>query len=469
MQFIKDNKFSLCCLAGMLMWYFICLLFTPETPIFVNEAAPVDLPIVLILSLICLSVPTVLYVCSSDFRELKWYRQVLLVSIALMLTALVHRPRVYLDVQLVFWVSAFIALVADKQRSVNRPPLFYYVFWLYFIWQAVTILWTNNTSEAKVYFNRLVPLFSYSFTFLFIQIEEQHYKALIRLFWRVVCIGCLLTIASLIYEAQRMSIPLSTFLSFGKFEIYRIPIYDIIYAWNGSPHPTYNALWIIAGLVCSFYLLDLKSLTAFETVFSWVLIFIVIYVSQSRVGVVAYGVVFVLGILYLLRRQRKWAWSYAGAVTILSVILALTRMDTIRAFYDDPIRDSLIRVSIDYLHADPWRGCGLGGMTFDYVSSVVGYEFKSWWPMFDNISFYPHNQFLGDWVQSGIVGLILICTMMVSLFYESIKQRSFIACLYFIVVLIFMQIEMPFHILSGTTIIAFLSCFFLCRQLPKER
>ena len=469
MRFIQENKFSLCCLTGLLLWYIVCLLFTPETPVFVNEEAPVYLPIVCVLSLVCLSVPTVLYAFSSEFRELKWHRRLLLVSVAMMLTAVIHRPRVYLDVQLVFWVSAFIALVADKERSVNRPPLFYYTFWLYFIWQAVTILWTSNTSEARVYFNRLVPLFSYSFTFLFIRIEEGQYRALIRLFWRVVCIGCLLTIASLIYEAQRMSIPLSTFLSFGKFGINGIPVYDILFAWSGSPHPTYNALWIIAGLICSFYLLDRKSLTVFEAVFSWVLVFIVIYVSQSRVGLVAFGVVCVSGVLFLLRHQRKWAWGYAGAVAVLTGIIAITRMDTIHSFYADPIRDGLIRVTLDYLHADPWRGCGLGGMTFDYVSSVVGYEFKSWWPMFDNISFYPHNQFLGDWMQSGIIGLVLLCTMMVSLLYESIRQRSFIAFLYLVVVLIIMQIEMPFHILSGTTIIAFLSCFFLCRQVPKER
>lgn len=468
MRFIQENKFPLCCLTVLIVWYILCHLFTPETPIFVDKD-PVYLPVVCILSLICLIVPTVLYACSSDFRELKWHRQILLISVAFMLTSLVHRSRVILITQLVFWICAFIALVANKQRKVNRPPLFYYAFWLYFIWQTITILWTNNNSEARIYFNRLVPLFSYSFTFLFIQIEEEHYKALIRLFWRVVCIGCLLTIASLFYEAQRMSIPLSTFLPFGKFEVNGIHVFNILFAWSGSPHPTYNILWIIAGLICSFYLLDLKHISVFESIFSWILIFTVIYVSQSRAGVVVYGVVFVFGILYLLRHQRKRALCYVGAVAVTTGILAVTQQEALRTFNADPIRDGLIRVTIDYLHADPWKGCGLGGMTFEHVSSVVGYEFKSWWPMFDYVSLYPHNQFLGDWMQSGIVGLVLICTMMVSLFYECIKQRSFVAFMYFIAVLIIMQIEMPLHFLIGTTVIAFLSCFFLCHQTPSER
>jgi len=146
-----------------------------------------------------------------------------------------------------------------------------------------------------------------------------------------------------------------------------------------------------------------------------------------------------------------------------------THIETLRSFAADPVRDGLVRVATDYLRIDPWKGCGLGGMTYDYVSSVVGYEFKSWWPQFDYVSFYPHNQFLGDWMQSGIAGLVLLCAMVVSLFYESIRQRNFIAFVYFLVVLVIMQIEMPFHILSGTTIIAFLSCFFLCRQTPSER
>ena len=469
MQFIQENKFSLCGLACLGLWYVACLLFTPVTPVFVNEWAPVYLPAVYVLSLLCLAVPAVLYVCSNDFRELKWYRQILLVSVALMLTALVHRPRVYLDVQIVFWLCAFVALVADKQRRVNRPPLFYYVFWLYFIWQAVTILWTNNTTEAKIYFNRLVPLFSYSLAFLFVWIEKQQYKALVLLFWRVVCIGCLLTLASLFYEAERMGVSLATFLPFGKYAINGIPVYDIIFAWSGAPHPTYNALWIIAGLICSFYLLDLKRLTLFEAAVSWVLIFAVIYISQSRVGLVTYGVSAAFGVLYLLRRERKLLWSVTGALVVVAGIMVVTHIETLRSFAADPVRDGLVRVATDYLRIDPWKGCGLGGMTYDYVSSVVGYEFKSWWPQFDYVSFYPHNQFLGDWMQSGIAGLVLLCAVVVSLFYESIRQRNFIAFVYFLVVLVIMQIEMPFHILSGTTIIAFLSCFFLCRQTPSER
>ena len=466
---VKNNLFSLCCCAGLVLWWGACKLFTPTVPIMVNEYAPVYLPAVCTISLVLIAIPVLLLVCSREFRQWRWTDQIVLLGIALMLGALIHRPRVYLDVQIVFFLCTVIAFVFDRPLRWHRPPLFYYAFWLYFIWQTITISWTSNTSEAMVYFNRLVPLVSYSLAFLLIRIEERQYRLLVLMLWRVVCIGCLLTLGSGIYEALRMGVDLSTFTHFGKFYINQYTVYDLIFAWSGATHPTYNALWIIGGLVCSFYLMDKKYITSFEAAFSWLLVFATIYVSQSRVGLVLWCMVCAVGTLYLLRHHRRWLWTALGVMATAIIMIGITQIDTIRAFSADPNRDKLMSVTLDYLRADPWKGCGLGGMTFDYISSVVGYEFKSWWPQYDYIGMYPHNQFLGDWMQSGIVGLVLICVVMLTLLYESYRQRSFLAFVYCIAVFIVMQIEMPLHILSGSSIIAFMMCFFLCHRAPSER
>ena len=466
---IKNNLFSLCGIAVLVVWGVIFHYRTPVTPIYVNEWAPTYLPWMGVISLLCLAIPVILYVCSREYREQRWTQQVVLLSIAMMLGAIIHRPRVFLDVQNLFFICTLVAFFCDRPLRVHRPPLFYFAFWIYFIWQAITMLWTTNISEAMIYFNRLVPVAAYPIAFWLIHMDDRSYRSLILLFWRVTCIGCILSLVCWMYEMQRMNLNISEFLTFGKHTFNNIFAFDILYAWSGNEHPTFNALWLLGGLACSFFLVDKKRLSLFEAAISWLLVIAVIYLSQSRVGLVTYTVVGASGILYLLRHRRALFYTTLAAMVLGAIIIAVTQIDGIRAFYADPTRDGLMQVTTDYLRIDPWKGCGIGGTTFDYISSVIGYEFKSWWPWWDNVSMYPHNQFLGDWVQAGIVGLVLMCLNMVSLFYECYRQRSFLAFIFCVAVLIIMQIEMPLHILSGSTIIAFLTCFFLCRHLPNDR
>lgn len=467
-QWVKKDAFVLLCSAGIAIFWFLCRFVHPTTPIFIDEKDPVYLPIVGILSFCFLALPVIAYASTKEFRQLGWQTQLSSIGIALMLSTIVFCPYSYLHAQILFFVFTAIEYLSRKNRHIQCPPLFHIACWIYFIWLTISMAWSNNSDEAVRYFNRIVPLASYSLAFTFICLSEQNYRQLLLLFWRVVCIACLLTIASGIYESQRLGFAFSDFIQFKKTMILNMHVFNLLYAWSGTGHPSFNALWLMAGLACSFYLKDKRSITYTELVASCFLIFFIVIITQSRVGSVMWFIITLSGFIYILRHHKYILWTSLSLLGIISVCFGITHVETLRAIYSDPIRLALTQIATDYLRVEPWTGCGLGGMTYEYLESVIGYEFKSWWPQYNAATIYPHNQFLGDWMQSGIIGLVVLLNLLFCGFYEAVKQHNYIAVSYLLALFFFMLIEMPFHFLGGTTIIAFFLCFVLNHRLKPE-
>lgn len=469
LSWIRQNRFVWCCVIGLALCRLLCGMLHPTVPIYINELTFDYLPAVGILSAACLLLPIIGYLCTDTFRELSWQEQVMSVGIVLMLGSIVFRPSVYLHVQLVFFATTVIALLFDKDRKWHRQPLFFYAAWLYVLWLAVSILWAPADACPARYLNRLMPLITYTAAFSVIHLSEQNYRLLVRTFWRIVCVACLLTVACGIYETQRMGIAFSEFLQFKKVLIKGLPVYDYLYAWSGTGHPSFNALWLMAGLVCGYYLRDKELISRFELLCGCLLVLFIVIITQSRVGSIMWLLVTVLGVLYLLRRNT---YSLYSAMMVIACIVAAgigTQWDALRTLYADPTRVQLLQVATDYIHTNPWYGSGLGGMTYAHLESVVGYEFHSWWPQYAEPMFYPHNQFIGDWMQAGIVGLLLSISLIGCGFYDAIRRRSFIAWAYMCALSLIMLIEMPFHFLGGTTIIAFFCCFIFSHRSAPAR
>jgi len=92
----------------------------------------------------------------------------------------------------------------------------------------------------------------------------------------------------------------------------------------------------------------------------------------------------------------------------------------------------------------------------------LGYPFAS------VVNIYPSNQFLGDLMQTGIFGLIILTGMLSFITYYCIKQRNWILYCLIVSFLIFMLIEMPFFLLKGTTLFVPMTCLLLQMQYRKQ-
>ncbi len=461
---LTNNIYVLAGVGSLLLWWLVCHFIKPETPIFFNECTE-EYPVYMwFVSLAALSVPVIAYLCSKSFRALPWTQQLLSVGLVLLLASVVHRPRTYLDAQVIFFVCTLVAFAFDKQRRFNWPSLFQITMILYFTWVALSMLWTTDKHDGQHFLNHLVPVLAYPIAFLFIHTDKDNFQALLLVFVRVALIACLLSVGCGIYEAARGGVPCTVFLELKKFLFLNlIPVYNVVFAWSGACHPSYNAIWITATAAALFYLRDKQRLSALETGYGCLLTLLVLIISQSRVGFVMWVIVCFAGVIYLLRNSKvKLAIALTVFLLLLAGILIANPMWS-HNFTEDYSRSRLFKIAQDYIAVTPWYGTGIGSLTYAHVEEVIGYEFQKWWPDYATATaFYPHNQFLGDWMQTGVAGLILLIVMLLSVFYNAFRTRRYLPFVFTLALLPLMLIEMPFRFLAGSTIIALSWCFTLC-------
>ncbi len=457
LQIKKDFYFSIGILSLIFLLYVIFLLIKPSVAINTNEEYTI---FHWILSLSFLVIPIFFFVFSKDFKEGKGFEKFLWLSLSLFLCSIVHKPRLYIDAQFFFFVASLIYFYKSK-RQIYKPSVFSLLFVVYFLWNLTAVFWSAEKSTSFQLINRLVPFISFPIFFLFFRLDDRLYVKMLKIFWQVSIIACLLSFLSIFYECSRMGISVIEFVSIQKKAINEIPVYNYIFSWSGTNHPSYNAIWIIASLVISFFLFKKKCIGLFSLLFTTVLFFILLTAMQSRIGIVMLVLVLFLGLLYI-NESKKWRYGILSSFLLLMIFIIYTKFSALCIYFFDPIRIDLYKISIDYIQQKMLLGSGVGGMNSVEISQVIGRSVNFPW------DFYPHNQFLGDWIQSGVFCVIILLIAYVCIIFESIKKKNFLMFSFAFSMLLFMQIEMPFRFLGGSTMFVFFLLLFSIAPHNRE-
>ena len=237
----------------------------------------------------------------------------------------------------------------------------------------------------------------------------------------------------------------------------------MLYGWNGMGHPSYNSIWAMAAALIGCFLVDKRKIGWIEFVFGELIIMELQFAAQSRIGIVMVCIVWVSGYIYLFRNRRKVVFATIAACVMLVVFAFLLHPNILGSFGHDISREQQRQLAFDFIEKKGVLGSGLGGTTGEYVSQVVGYEYP--WFEWKNDNIYVHNQFLGDWMQSGIIGLILIVFIVFALFIMSIKKKNYLVFVFVLSMVFFMMIEMPLRFLNGVTLTTFFLCLFFNNHL----
>ena len=142
-------------------------------------------------------------------------------------------------------------------------------------------------------------------------------------------------------------------------------------------------------------------------------------------------------VLFLLAVTAVWAWF--NVKTSMSL---------------DPARQHLFSDALSHIKQHPWLGVGLG----DLPPTIYNHDFGN-----------PHNQFLGDWQQSGLPALLALLAMLGSVAYTAVKQRNLPLGMFLIVMIFFMMIEMPFNLIKGICYFVYFTCFFVRSDIQSEK
>ena len=234
-------------------------------------------------------------------------------------------------------------------------------------------------------------------------------------------------------------------LSKDTFVLY--PAFLFVNSWAYFYHPTANAIVLLGGLTVSFYLYfqkDSNSSFSKWNLFLYIaLCLFTLMLIESRIGIVGFFVISGISVLYYLK--LKLSSKYFKIVLLLCVLFAgagsVVFKDKISGFSSDPIRDSYRKIAVSYISENFYWGSAFDGQRValeqqaekikDTLPPIV-------YPHIEEPIYFVHNQYLGNMVEFGIGGLIVLLAMLVAIGYYAIKNRNY-ALLAFLCFMLFMM------------------------------
>jgi O-antigen ligase len=394
-------------------------------------------------------------------------RKVLLSGLAIFLTSTFYSARYGINSGGLFLAcSLFFAI---SQRRIYKPNKVYYWFWAYLLIHIISLLWTIDIQEGLKEFRVYLLFVTFPLAFCFFQLTREETDRLLLLFFRSATIFVFVSLCCWIYESSRMGIPLIDWFVIHKKMFANLNGYSIVFSWVNYDHPSYISIGCNFAFAVGIYLFDKRNATSkiniFELTAFALFAFVLAIIVQSRIGIINFIVIGVCGIAWLLRKEKKYLYGYICLCLILTT-LVLTRFDSILKYSQDDIRFQQYNTAMYYIKSHPWFGTGIGGMAKVMTSQELA--LKLGYPSASVVNIYPSNQFLGDWMQTGIFGLTILAGMLSSILYYSIKQRNWVLFSLLLIFLLLMLIEMPFFLLKGTTLFVPMTCLLLQMQYRKQ-
>ncbi|MCL1867974.1 MAG: O-antigen ligase family protein, partial [Paludibacter sp.] len=237
-----------------------------------------------------------------------------------------------------------------------------------------------------------------------------------------------------------------------------IPLQDVnwysafffVDSWAYMYHPTPVSIVLLGGLITGFYLYFQKNefytVSKFDLILYAVLCLFVTLLIQSRIGTVGFFLIAGISVLYYLKLKLKIKYfKIALAVCILFGGLSFFAFNNkISNYINDDIRDVYRKIAVSYIQEHFWWGSG-----FNQQQSALEWQAEKMKDKLPEIAFpndnqhitHAHNQFLGNMVQYGIWGLIVLIAMLAAIAYYAVKNRNYPLFTFLCFIIFFMLVE----------------------------
>lgn len=373
---------------------------------------------------------------------------------------------IHLEWQTFILFALYAIYYGIRNKHFRIPDFMFWLAVMYFAWHLISLLWMLEFSKGL---NRL--LFVYllfllvPIVFCLVEIKQNMRDTILLLFFRFMFVFVGISLCCWIAQSVHLNMPITDWFVIKKAAFNGVAVYDYIFAWSNYYHPTYNAIAYLFALACGFYMwqrkLDILHVNTIELALYSCMSLVLVLITQSRIGIITWLLVFALGVVYLLRRHKKFIIFGIVISSIMLIIAMFFASSFIESFFRDPVRVQNFDTAFAYIKTNYLYGTGVEGiraiMDSEEFAHSIGYDFA-------HVGLAnPHHQFVGDLMQTGLVGLLLSLAMTIYLFVISIKRRNYPLLVFMVIFFMIMQIEMPFYLPKGTMyFLAFV--FLLCPQ-----
>lgn len=370
-------------------------------------------------------------------------------------------PNQFKGLPVILLVSfSLITYIKNKNKSIN-----FKIFFIYsslFLFYIISFIYSKNFNYGikKIETSLSLLIFPILF-FIFLKNYVINFEKLKTITLHSISIGSfvyslIIIINFFIYKDPYVIFPNTVYIRASVEHIYLIgqhPIYSSLFLGIGLITSisvlTENRKWyfLIAIIINLLLVLMLASKSTIMGLFISALI--ILFLKGYRKTIAAFLIIFILGLVFLPTINQR-----------ISEIFNSKTYEVVDKNNSTSIRIGLFKSSITLLKDNWFLGVGIGDVK-DEVSKIFNENFNGVG------NYNTHNQYLGIWLGTGILGLLAFLYMLVYNFKLAIKNND----LLFLSILMFFSINLLTENLlerqSGVILFAFLINFFGVYNIQK--
>jgi O-antigen ligase len=382
---------------------------------------------------------------------------------------------------MILWVICWLWENAGMFNSIinfkNESFLLFIGFFLFFIWYVSGLLYTTDLANGKLLIFRRLSLILFP---LVLVRPGKMIKDRIMLLLKVFSISTLLYIVASYGFAMYRSLH----LDHGSIVFNPHPIerdYDNYFFGTDfafSQHPTYLAMYVILSVFIAFESTFNKQQRLLYKI-SWLvggsIMLSSLYFISSRAGILSAIILIPFYLIIHFRKINKgWVSVFVviGALTIF--IFSFLNNNRIKYYLPDTQSSSVIeklkldnrvpiwRSAIKVIRHNLFFGVGAGDASAEIRKAYKDAGYTEMY--YDNLN--AHNQYLEILLANGLVGLLIMLSVIAFLVYKAILSRNLLLGLYISVIIIFFLFESVLNRIAGVTFFSLFS--FLLMNLKEN-
>lgn len=458
-KFIKNNFFIILVILFTTIVFVIMTLVKTKTELlhkeFIDELS-------LILKLIFISSYVFIlvfeYFKTNTFKNIISSRNLLIFSLITLLSFSIFRKDIGIYVTGFYTFGALVYFIFNRSLySINK------ILYVIFFYAFFEMIGTIGTTKGFHF-----PEMSYSFyviplTFSLFNLEKNTLLRILRVFFRIMTIYVFLSLIFWFFNFEIHNVTLIEWITKKTF-IEGLSVYDYVARWGNYTHPSYISLVLLAALVSGFYLFyknNKESHLSFFELFIFVVgCFFLEFILESRIGIVETIIVVFLSMFYYVKIRTRYFKAFVIVCILACLSLSYVVENHFNGMMTDKVRKADYTLAINYIKAHPFWGSGYHEQDIA-LTQQDELMLEVTRPTDANPITYTHNQFLGNMVQYGIWGLLLLLTLLTVLFLYAIRSRSYLLQMLMVVYTVFMLIEEPLYVQEGITRFLIFLCFFI--------
>jgi O-antigen ligase len=334
--------------------------------------------------------------------------------------------------------------------KLNKENKSFYINTSLFFILGIGLTYTKNFSTGASALFRMLPLLIFPLIFKFINnkkdISDQLILKAYSFFYIAVVV---LFFCFFIYFLFNGDITVNYLINYNE------RINSLLGSY--SLHPLYASIYISIALILSINLYNEQVLNRSFLFFLNILLALNLILLARKSAII---IMFIFFVVYQLKfKKNKKAQKIFAVFTVISLAILIFifvpdisyRFEDFAAIFSNSnfngsigLRINIVKCSYSSILQNPIFGYGIGS-----VKNILYDCYQSFPEVFNSKYYNTHNQYIGVWLYSGVLGFISLITMLGYGFIKSIQARDLISFAILILFSSIMLIEIIFERQDG--------------------